>query len=73
MKLPVLIFVNLSMTLVLLSIVLVALAVAGIAIKILVKKDGKFAGTCSGNNPFLQKEGGACGVCGAKPEEKCKS
>ena len=61
------------MILVLISIVFVGLAVAGIAIKILVKKDGKFSGTCSGNNPFLQKEGGVCGVCGAKPEEKCKS
>jgi rRNA maturation endonuclease Nob1 len=61
------------MTLVLVSIVLVALAFAGIAIKILVKKNGRFAGTCSGNNPLLQNEGGACGICGAKPEEKCKS
>jgi rRNA maturation endonuclease Nob1 len=67
------IFVNLNMTLVLLSIVLVALAVAGIAIKILVKKNGQFAGTCSGNNPMLQKESGVCGICGAKPTEKCKS
>jgi len=61
------------MALVLISIVLLGLAVAGIAIKLLVKKDGKFSGTCSGNNPLLQKEGGACGICGAKPEEKCKS
>jgi len=61
------------MALVLISIVLVALAFAGIAIKILVKKDGKFSGTCSGNNPLLQKEGGACGICGARPDEKCKS
>jgi hypothetical protein len=61
------------MTLVLISIVLIALAFAGIAIKILVKKDGKFSGTCSSNNPLLQKEGGACGICGAKPEEQCKS
>ncbi len=61
------------MTLVLVSIVLVALAFAGIAIKILVKKNGRFAGTCSGNNPLLQNEGGACGICGARPEEKCKS
>jgi rRNA maturation endonuclease Nob1 len=61
------------MTLILISIVLVALAFAGIAIKILVKKNGRFAGTCSGNNPLLQNEGGACGICGAKPEEKCKS
>ena len=61
------------MALVLISIVLLGLAVAGIAIKLLVKKDGKFSGTCSGNNPLLQNEGGACGICGAKPNEKCKS
>lgn len=61
------------MALVLISIVLVALAVAGIAIKILVKKDGKFAGTCSSNNALLQKEGSSCAICGAKPNEKCKS
>jgi len=52
---------------------LLALAFAGIAIKILIKKDGKFAGTCASNNPMVQSEGGACGVCGARPEEKCKS
>jgi hypothetical protein len=61
------------MTIVLISIVLIALAFAGIAIKILVKKDGKFSGTCSSNNPLLQKEGGACGICGAKPQDQCKS
>ena len=61
------------MTLILISVVLVALAVAGIAIKLLVKKDGKFAGTCSANNAFLRKDGDACNVCGAKPHEQCKS
>lgn len=61
------------MTVILLSIVLLALAVAGIAIKLLVKKDGQFSGTCSSNNPLLQKEGGVCGLCGARPEEKCKA
>jgi hypothetical protein len=58
---------------VLLTIGLLALAVGGIAIKILVKKDGKFSGTCSSNNPMLQKESAVCGLCGAKPEEQCKS
>jgi len=66
-------FLNLIMTTVLISIVLVALAFAGIAIKILVKKNGRFSGTCSSNNPLLQKDGGTCSICGAKPEEKCKS
>ncbi|HIA35423.1 MAG TPA: membrane or secreted protein [Flavobacteriales bacterium] len=60
------------MKVVLLSIVLLALAFAGIAIKILVKKDGKFAGTCSSNNPMLQKEDGTCGICGASAGDKCK-
>ncbi len=57
--------------LVLVSIVMLALAFAGIAIKILVKKDGKFAGTCASNNPMLQEDGVACGACGARPTEQC--
>ena len=61
------------MTVVLLAILLVALAFAGIAIKILVKKDGTFAGTCSSNNPLMQNDGGACSICGARPEEQCKA
>jgi hypothetical protein len=61
------------MDVVILSVVLVGLAFAGIAVKILVKKDGKFSGTCSSNNPLIQKEGGVCGLCGARPEERCKS
>lgn len=55
-----------------LSIGLLALGFAGIAIKILVKKDGKFAGTCASQNPFLNEEGAACSLCGAKPEEQCR-
>lgn len=54
------------------TFVFLALAFAGIAIKILVKKDGKFAGTCASNNPMLQEEGATCGLCGARPEEQCK-
>lgn len=59
------------MEIVLLSVILIGLAFAGIAIKILVKKDGEFAGTCASNSPFLNKEGENCSFCGAKPEEKC--
>lgn len=58
---------------IIIAIILLAIAIAGIAIKILVKKDGRFSGTCSSNNPLIQNEDGACGVCGAKLEEKCKS
>jgi len=61
------------MATIILSILLLALGIAGIAVKLLVKKDGKFSGTCSSNNPLIQGEDGVCGICGAKPEEKCKS
>lgn len=60
------------MKLALLAIGLLALGVAGIAVKIIFKKNGKFAGTCASNSPFLNEEGKACGFCGALPEEKCK-
>lgn len=59
--------------LILITIALLALAFAGIAIKILVKKDGQFAGTCASNNPMLSEKGASCGVCGARPEEKCQN
>lgn len=61
------------MKLVLLTIGLMALAFAGIAIKIWGKKDGKFAGTCASQSPFLNQDGEACGFCGKLPEEQeCK-
>jgi len=60
------------MKLILVSIGLVALCFAGIAIKLIVKKDGEFSGTCASNNPYLNKEGESCSFCGAKPDEKCK-
>ena len=61
------------MKLALLTIGLLALAFAGIAIKIWGKKDGKFAGTCASQSPFLNKDGQACGFCGKQPhEQECK-
>ena len=57
---------------VILSIVLLTLAMAGIAIKILLKKNGEFAGTCSSNNPMFQNEDGGCSFCGATKDEVCK-
>ncbi|MAC94636.1 MAG: membrane or secreted protein [Flavobacteriales bacterium] len=56
----------------LLAIVLLALGFAGIAVKILFKKNGKFAGTCASNSPILNEEGAPCSFCGAQPEEMCK-
>ena len=58
------------MKLILLTIGLLALAVAGIAIKIWSKKEGKFAGTCASQNPYLNKKGEACGFCGKLPSEQ---
>ena len=57
------------MKLFIISIVLLGLAFAGIAIKIWGKKDGKFAGTCASQNPYLNKSGEACSFCGKLPDE----
>ena len=61
------------MELFIITFILISLAFAGIAIKIWAKKDGEFAGTCASQSPFLNEEGESCSICGAKPEEKCKS
>ncbi|MCL5246008.1 MULTISPECIES: membrane or secreted protein [Cellulophaga] len=61
------------MKLVLITIGLLSLGFAGIAIKIWAKKDGKFAGTCASQSPFLNQDGQACGMCGKLPaEQDCK-
>jgi|TARA_Y100000385_G_C12913409_1_gene559309 hypothetical protein len=57
---------------IILSIILLAICFAGIAIKIIFKKNGEFSGTCASNNPMLNKEGESCSFCGASPDEKCK-
>ena len=56
----------------LLTVGLLALGFAGIAIKILVKKDGEFSGTCSSNNPLLNNEDGSCSICGASRGDRCR-
>jgi len=61
-----------TMLVVFVAIGMIALAFAGIAIKILLKKNGEFTGTCASNNPMLRDEGASCGVCGARPSEQCK-
>jgi hypothetical protein len=57
------------MKLLLITIILLGLGIAGIAIKIWAKKDGKFAGTCASQNPMLNTEGEACGFCGKTPDQ----
>ena len=51
------------------TFILLLLGVGGIAIKIWAKKDGKFAGTCASQSPFLNKDGESCGFCGKTPEQ----
>ena len=46
------------------------LCFAGIAIKIWSKKDGKFAGTCASQSPFLNKKDEPCGICGKLPQDQ---
>lgn len=57
------------MQLLLITLLLLGIAIAGIAIKIWAKKDGKFAGTCASQNPMLNKDGEACGFCGKTPDQ----
>lgn len=55
------------------AIIILGLAFAGIALRILLVKDGEFRGTCATNNPMLTNQIGECSVCGAKPEEACQN
>lgn len=57
------------MKLALLTITLLAIAFAGIAIKIWSKKNGKFAGTCASQSPFLNTDGDNCGFCGRTADQ----
>ena len=46
---------------------------AGMGVKIILKNNGEFSGTCASQNPLLNKNGESCGLCGATPEEQCKN
>lgn len=60
-------------TVALLSIAIVGLAFTLFAVRILFKKNGEFKGTCANNNPFMQKAGVTCGVCGKPAGGDCKN
>lgn len=47
------------------------LSMLGIAIRVLLVKDGSMRGTCASQTPLLNKEGVACGLCGRMPGEPC--
>ena len=59
------------MKLVFITIGLLSLGIAGLAIKLWLKKEGKFAGTCASQNSHLNKEGESCGYCGKIPDHQC--
>ncbi len=46
----------------------IALAFLAIGIKIVIKKNGEFSGTCASQNPFLNSDE-PCGYCGKLPQE----
>jgi|TARA_B110001450_G_scaffold113978_1_gene107735 hypothetical protein len=50
---------------------MMSFVIAAIAIKILFKKNGEFAGTCASQSPFLNKEGEDCSFCGKSSDEIC--
>ncbi|MCC7331618.1 MAG: membrane or secreted protein [Flavobacteriales bacterium] len=54
---------------------LLALAVFGMAVKIIFKKGGRFDKTCASASRIFGKEseGQPCGFCGAMPDEQCKN
>ena len=59
-------------TVFLITIGFLVIALLGLGVKILLKKNGQFSGTCASNNPMLNDKNEPCGFCGALPTEKCK-
>jgi hypothetical protein len=41
------------------------------AVRLIFLKNGEFKGTCASQNPYLNKDGEACGFCGRQPGEAC--
>jgi hypothetical protein len=57
------------MATVLLAVGFVGLFFVLMAVRIILKKDGEFQGTCASQSPFLNKEGVTCSVCGRDPAQ----
>lgn len=55
-----------------LTLVAMTVFLLGLCIRILLVKDGRFHGTCSTNNEFLQRQGeDSCPFCGRDAGEAC--
>lgn len=65
-------FVN-DMVQLILILSILAIAALAMAVRMLFIKGSEMRAGCAGKNPMLQEEGVACGLCGAKPGEECKS
>tara|TARA_B100002003_G_scaffold240378_1_gene260849 strand:+ start:522 stop:713 length:192 start_codon:yes stop_codon:yes gene_type:complete len=61
------------MKLFLVTLVAITFAFIAIGIKIFLKKNGEFAGTCASQNPDLYKNGEPCSYCGKSQDEKCEN
>lgn len=58
---------------VLLGIGFVALFFILMSVRLIFLKKGEFKGTCASQNPYLNKDGAACGYCGktVAPGDSC--
>jgi hypothetical protein len=52
------------MTTLLLTIGLIGIFFIGMSVRLIFLKNGEFKGTCASQNPYLNKDGAACGYCG---------
>ncbi|MEQ8549153.1 MAG: hypothetical protein RIC03_14665 [Cyclobacteriaceae bacterium] len=52
------------MATVFLGIGFIALFFVLMSVRLILKKDGEFKGTCASQSPFLNKSGESCGFCG---------
>ncbi|MFY0651459.1 MAG: hypothetical protein JXQ96_05470 [Cyclobacteriaceae bacterium] len=52
------------MTTIILGIGFIALFFVLMSVRLIFLKKGEFKGTCASQNPYLNKEGEACGYCG---------
>lgn len=57
------------MILLLIVIVLLSLGLAGISVKLWLKKNGKFSGTCASQHILGGQNQHSCGLCGKKADE----
>jgi len=52
-----------------LTLVAVGFFFAAVGIRILLKKNGEFKGTCASQSPFLKNQIGDCQMCGKPADE----